>query len=204
MSDEKKQLRSILTPEGRLSFPALFAPKAQSSKPGSKLKFQATILIPKGTDITALRELALEAGQVKFGAKFSREKFGPQVIGWPGGAKMPIRDGDDLVRNPSFENRPEYRGHWVVACRNDNKPGIVGPDAVVLIDEKAVYAGSYGRAYITAFGYDQDNSKGVSFSLQAYQKTRDGESFGASMPDATKVFQAAAGASAPDEDDPLG
>lgn len=195
---DKKVIKPINTPEFRVSFPNLFVPTRMKDSPTQPLKYSIQMLISKKVDITALRQLAFEAGVAKFGDRFTIEKFGPKVTEWPKGVKCPIRDGQEFVEADT--PRLECAGMWVIAARNEMKPGVVDADVVPIIDAKAVYGGSYGIAQITAFGFDKGGSKGVAFSLLNYQKSKDGEPFGAPRPAATDAFKAVAGGQAEDGD----
>ena len=63
----------------------------------------------------------------------------------------------------------------------------VGPDNLPLSDLTKIYRGCYARAFITAFGYDNE-SKGVIFALSCIRKERDGEPLGAGAVDAVAAF----------------
>lgn len=164
----------IVTPEFRLSFPAVWEPKAGPD--GGDEKYRVVMLFPKSEDIKALKKLAFDAVVEKWGADKAK---------WPGNLKAlnlgtflsmsgkdgwPFRDGDS-------QGLEGYAGHVFVAATSKQAPGVVNAKLKPIIEKDDLYAGCYCRASITAFAYDKAGNKGVSFGLQNLMKTRDGESF---------------------------
>ena len=163
----------LVTPEFRLSFPQLFEPKGfENGKP----KFGLTQLYPKGTDLSKLKKMAFDA---------IVEKWSPDKKKWPGNLRSidfktylsptgkdrwPFRDGD-------AQNYDGYEGQISLSARNETRPAVVGPDKQPIIDTSTIYPGCYGHAVLTAYAYDKSGNRGVAFSLLAFMKTRDGESF---------------------------
>ena len=61
---------NIISPIGRLSFPALFKPESiDESDSDDKKKYSCSILIPPGADLTALKTAAAAAATAKWGDK---------------------------------------------------------------------------------------------------------------------------------------
>lgn len=164
----------IVTPEFRLSFPAVWAPKAGPD--GGEEKYRIVMLFPKTEDIRSLKKLAFDA---------IVEKWGPDKAKWPANLRnpdlktylsptgkdgWPFRDGDS-------QSLDGYAGCVFVAATSKQQPGVVDGKLKPIIEKDDLYAGCYCRASITAFAYDKAGNKGVSFGLQNIQKIRDGESF---------------------------
>lgn len=162
------ELKKVVTPEFRVSFPAIFEPK---SFEGQEAKYSTVMLFPKKTDLTSLKLAVKNAAEEKWGP---REK-------WPKGLRMPFRDGDEKA------DREGYEGMIFVSATSKLQPGLVGADLQPILNPRDFYAGCYARAEIIAFAYDKVGNRGVSFSLQNIQKLRDGASF-SGRKDASEVF----------------
>lgn len=171
--DKKK----CVTPEFRVSFPAIFQPK---SFEGKDPEYSVVMLFPKETNLgkggaqkfVSMKEAAFNAAVEEWGP---REK-------WPRNLKMPFRDGAE-------KSDTEGYGEEIVFVTAKNKKPVYVYDAKIrpLTDSDKFYAGCYARAEVIAFAYDQSGNKGVAFSLQQIQKTRDGEPFGG-RPNPTEIF----------------
>lgn len=166
----------VTTPVGICSYPALFAPKAQSNKAGAKAKYSLTIVFTpeqqKTPEYEALKQAALEAGRKKFGADFEAKVL-------KGSYKWAIRkDG---------EEKGYGKGTTFINLRSDGKPGVVsrfaGPDGKPQVitaemqvpgNPNEVYPGCLVRASVSAYGYDTDGNRGVSFGLNNVQKMGEG------------------------------
>lgn len=156
MEIEKKK---CLTPEFQVSFPHVF--EAHTAFPGQPAKYSCVMLFDKKEDLKALKTAALNAGIEKFGP---REK-------WPKNLKLPFRDGDEK------QDLQGYAGKIFVTATSKMKPGLVNARLEEVIAREDFYAGCYARATLIAFAYDTAGNKGVSFSLQNLQKTKNGTPF---------------------------
>lgn len=165
-TNAKPKSKQVLTPEFRVSFPAVFT--ARSAAEGQEAKFSITMLFPKSTDISVLKNAVLEA---------IVEKWGADKAKWPKGLRLPFRDGSEK----------DYDGYEdVTFCTASSKmrPGLVDQNRQAIIAPDEFYGGCYARATIAAFAYDKAGNKGVSWGLRNIQKTRDGEPFsGRSKPE---------------------
>lgn len=150
----------IMTPDFRVSFPAVFA--AKEAMGGGEAKFSITMLFAPGTDLTPLKALVKAAGV---------EKWGPDMTKWPKPLRLPFRDG--------AEKDYEGYGKGVVFCNasSKQKPGIVDQNVQPIIDPSEFYGGCYARATVTAFTYDKAGNKGIALGLRNIQKMRDGDPF---------------------------
>lgn len=164
--DAKKDAKQVLTPEFRVSFPAVFAPKAAAE--GQEPKYSIVMLFDKATDISALKSAVVAAIVGKWGADKAK---------WPKGLRLPFRDGSEK----------EYEGYenvTFVTASTKQRPGLVDQNVQPIINPEEFYGGCWARATVAAFAYDKAGNKGVSFGLRNVQKMRDGEAFsGRSKPE---------------------
>lgn len=169
MSETTKPKVRVITPEGILSYPHLDAP--QKAEEGKKAKFSATIIFPAGTDLTALKAAAAQAVVEKYGPTKAAELLKPDSS-----FKKPFRT------DVSEKGYPE--GSTFINARSDNKPGAVYNRAIpgtktpeqIPVDKvkEELYPGAKVRASVTAFTYDNNGNRGVSFALNNVQKLGDG------------------------------
>ena len=165
------QNTKLVTPVGRVSFPSVFTPKAFGTQ---EPKYSMTLLLPKGDP--AVEKWIKETKTLCMA--LAKEKWGDNI---PKKMRSPFRDGDE-------ESYDGYAGHWFIRAGNDIKrrPQVVRKLRNGTFDpllEEDFYAGCYAIMSVVPFAYDNE-SKGISFSLQNVLKVRDGEPFGAG---ATKV-----------------
>jgi len=150
-------MNKIVTPEFRVSFPALFEAKGFE---GQNPKYKVNMLFSKSTDLSSLKKLANDAVLLKWPNKEKR----------PTNIRSPFRDGDK-----DKADQDGYQDCIFVAATSKMKPGVVDADMNPILDEGEMYAGCYARASITAYAYDTMGNVGVAFGLQHVQKMRDGE-----------------------------
>lgn len=149
----------VITPVARLSFPALFEPKAM--EPGQEPKYSATLLFPLDADLSALKKAAAAAAEEKFGAK-AKDLIKAGKIKWP------IKDQADK------SHLQGYTEGSFIAARSSAKPGVVNAALQPIIDPADVFAGVLVRASVSAYAYDHPvGGKGVSFSLNNVMVVRD-------------------------------
>ena len=105
------QPTEVLLQNVRVSYCHLLEPWANSTQPGAKPRYSATILLPK-TDVAQHQALmnAIEAA-----IQSARTKFGARVPAQP---KVPIHDGDGYTQSGK-EFGPECKGHWVFTAAQD-------------------------------------------------------------------------------------
>jgi hypothetical protein len=162
-------------PEGRLSYPKLYEPKAAKGDPNSKPRYGCKILIPKSDEATKAKIDKEIARLIKAHLKGVK----------PRSSALPIVDGDG-------EDGDEYsKGHWVLSA---NRAQSQGPPQVVdrqnkAIDSKnasTVYAGCHCD-FMVGFFF-QSNWGRICCGLEIVRKKRDGESFGAARQAAEEVM----------------
>lgn len=164
-------MQAIVTPNFRLSFPALFTPTAFDNQ---EPKYKITMLFPKGTDLSALHAMAKAAAAEKW----------PDPSKRPNNLRNPFRDGD--VDKPDVAG---YPGNIFVGASSKMRPGVVDQNLQPILSEDDIYAGCWCRAQVTCFAYDKAGNRGVAFGLQNLQKVRDDEPFSGRAP-AETVFDA--------------
>lgn len=157
----------IITPEAILSYPNLFTPRAMGDQ---EPKYSCALVFPEGTDLTAMKQAALDALTEEWGEK------APAMVK-AGQARWPFRDNPDDV---ALKGYPE--GSTFVNVRSNRKPGVVSifPDPSTgkptpVTDEAQVYPGVIVRASLDAYTYDTQGNKGVTFGLGNVQIIRDGD-----------------------------
>ena len=164
------QSRRVRTPAAILSYPHLFTPQEPfRNKDGvaqGEPKYGAVLVFAEGTDLSGMQAVAQIAGEEKFGAAAFQKGLKSGKI------TSPFRDDDDkgYPENAVFIN-----------AKSTDQPGIVGRYAdpgtgkpVVITEQNDVYPGCIVKASITAYGYDVNGNKGVSFALNNIQKWDDG------------------------------
>jgi len=157
----KQTENKVMTPEFRLSFPALFEPKSFDTEQNANAKYSMVMVFPKSTDISALKEAAGAAILAKWPDKASRPK----------NLKSPFRDGGEKEDWDGFGPETIF-----ITVSSKSPPGIVDQKRQPIIDSKEIYAGCYCRATIVPWAYDKAGNRGISFWLNNVQKLRDGES----------------------------
>jgi hypothetical protein len=192
------KLKKCQTPEFRVSFPHVFEPHAFQGQPA---QYSITMLFPKNVSLKELKRAADNA---------ATEEWGADKTKWPKNLKTPFRDGNE---------KPDLSGYegtiFVAAKSKKRKPQVVGPvkdkDTGLfpeLNSEAAFYAGCYARANLLAYAYSHaSGNKGVGFSLQSVQKTRDGEEFSGrtnAQNDFDEVIDGSEDASSYEETDGMG
>lgn len=186
--------KTIVTPEAILCFPNLFEPTGFE---GSERKtYNCVLVFPKGSDLTALKDLAKAAFAEKFPS------------GTKGSARNPFREGNEKVD----EWGEHFRDATFIRVSSNVKPGVADRARRLLTDPDSVYAGQIVKAAVHAYGYDTKGNKGVSFGLDAIQIVRDGDPLGGSGRSAINLFEALdddpfaenAGTSAPAEEPKAG
>ena len=178
MATKAKFARSddFKTPPCRLSFAQnLFKARAQDN---GKPKYGCTLIFTKDA------KAALE----KHVGAVITEQWGEKGIerAKAGLIKSPFLAGDGKeARNKSTGELHPGMGPDVFFIRvqaNEDRPPVVrykDPNIPATIEE--VYSGCYGFGVINAFAWHNDqNGDGVSFGIQYFQKTRDGERIGSS------------------------
>ena len=157
----------IITPTARLAFPALVEPRMNAR---GKAKYEATLLFPKTSDISALRALIRQVVEAEW----------PDPSKRPGGLKLGLRDGDKPNGNGNIPNG--YAGHWVFSATSNYKPGLFDANAKPVMDGSIFYPGCYVVAHVNAYTFKESGNSGASLGLANIQFVRDGERLGGGAP----------------------
>ena len=172
-------IKTIMTPRARLSYPALF--KARAMEAGQDPKFSCSLIFDKAAQATSL----FAAMKAQAAAAVS-EKWGNKI---PSGLRNPFRDGNE-------RDDPNYADSIFINASSKQQPQVVAGsiDPVtgklrIIDDPNEVYAGCFVIAAVRAYAYDAKGNRGVSFGLQALQKVGDGEPLGGGVR-ATEIFSA--------------
>ena len=172
----KKFARSddFKTPPCRLSFgQGLF--KARKASEDAKEKFGATLIFSKSADRKALDNAVRQCIVDTWGEQ-GRERAKKGLI------KSPFLAGDGKeARNKSTGELHPGMGEDVffIRVQSNKQPVVRYKDANIPATEDEVYSGCYGFAVINAFAWNNpQNGDGVSFGIQYFQKTRDGDRIG--------------------------
>jgi hypothetical protein len=173
----------VTTPKAMLSYPHFAAPQPKK-KPTDKSKYSGAFVFAPGTDLTEMENAVVEAASERWGTK----------------AADMLKKGQ--LRSP-FRRDAEAKGYEsgsvFINARSDNQPGLVylwpepGTDKPAKVEPEKItdvfYAGAIVRAQLSAFTYDTDGNRGVSFGLNHVQKLAEGERIDGRQ-DASEVFDA--------------
>jgi len=179
----------IPTPQGRLNYVSIWTPRADQN---NRMKYSATIYIPKTENIEGLKQALMVVAQEKW------------PNGFPPGIHNPIKDGDTdvYVKGKNVgrlkkEIQPALAGCWVItATSNDmwpsgdkkEAPQVVDNNVNAVLDKSAVYDGIIGVLGVSCYAYQNTNGAGVGFNLALLQVVRPGERLGGAQADPSSVF----------------
>lgn len=173
----KSMAGNIITPKSRMSFPELITPSFDMGKTEGKKKYRLTIMIPKGCDITLLKEDAARAVNDFYGEKV------------PNNLKSPFLKGENLNGEGCEE------GVIVIRATSTSKPGLVDAKGVNIDDESEIYGGRWCVASLKAYVYEIKDPKtgsvmnrGVSFGLHNVQALDHDTPFGRTRAKAEDEF----------------
>lgn len=152
---------TINTPVGRLSYPALFAPRTAAFADGGGGPKYSAALILNPDDCARLREAIMTV---------AREKWGDRAMEGlrTGRLKSPLRDG-------ALRDDPAYVGKLFINASSKNRPSVVDRHGNPVTDPELIYPGMYARLNVGVFAYEHPANKGVSLGLNHVQVTEGGE-----------------------------
>lgn len=152
----------VRTGKIRISFPHLFEKYEKSGK------YQAQLMIPKGSDTEDVLRKAIENAKLDGKTRLWGGKM-------PGRLDVSMKDGDEP--NDDGDVFPENAGHLLLAAKSNTKPSVYDTDGGEAFDAESVYAGCYVQAIFDVYPYAND-SKGIAFALSGVKKLADGERLG--------------------------
>jgi len=170
----------FITPLGRVSYPNLFKPKADTFDSSKPAKYSVDLLFPK----TDLKNCPLNALRNEI-EKTIKARWPKR----PAFLNMPIKDGDGTKPKAGTPYDEAYHGCWFITLKNTRRPQVVDSQKRLIENEGDVYGGCYGKASFQLYAYDNTGTKGVMLSLNNFQKVKDGEAFGAGGTDPENDFQ---------------
>jgi hypothetical protein len=169
--DMAKEIRKLITPPFRLSFPNLFVARKASDDPGAKPKYGCSaIWTPaKFTD----RDKKLWNAILADLDRVSREAF---KKAWkdldPSTFKKGLRDG---AAKDGLEGYGQ--GTRFANLTSNQRPGVIDIDRSDISPEDGntdlIYPGCYCRATVNVYSFDT-KGKGVALGLRNIQKVKDG------------------------------
>ncbi len=159
-------MSKVITGKCRMSFLNWASPR--KNEMNGKDEFGTELLIPK-TDEATIKNLKISM-KAALTAKFG-EKFPPKL-------RNPLKDGDVETKADGSPLADYYKGHLFLRVKSNEAPGVIDAKGNPIKAANDFVSGDYGRASITAFGYDQAANKGVSFYLNNLQLLEKGEPFG--------------------------
>lgn len=166
----------VMTMACRLQWPNLAEP---SSIDGGPLKFSATLLIPKGADVSVLANMASACALAKFGADWKSK-----------GLRKPFRPQSEKARFDGFEDDPAALFMNVSSNIAPAMYGLGGGTDKLEKGSDAIYPGCYVIARVNCYPYDKTGNKGIAFGLSAIQKVADGARLRTGNSDPSDSFSA--------------
>lgn len=165
----------VLTVPCRLAFASLFRATAVHPTTPDKLAYQATILIPAGTDLTPFKRAIVAAMEAEWGKTIPLTGNGMPLKSNKGRAYAGFDDDGYHLK---------VKANFAPQVVDQSKTPIMSAGPLASADELAraipaaearVYAGCWCHFYIATFAWDNAAGKGVSFNLNAVQLVRDGD-----------------------------
>lgn len=163
------------TPGRLVRFSYLHVHEQRMNQQNGKLEYALTVLIPKSNteDISAVKR-AVEALK-----KATWADKGKPV---PPGFWNPLRDGDHDTKQSGEPLGAECKGHYVLNCKSDQPPGVVGTtkdsqDKFVAVSKTGIKSGDWGRVSVNLYVYTKGLS-GVGVGLNNVQLVRQGDALG--------------------------
>lgn len=169
----------IATPKGRLSYPFLFEPNADSKTKDGKPKFTVSLVLPPGADLALLKEEMTRAAKEAYPAGLPKDKLGRPIT-----LKSPFLDAAEKMG-------AEWQGWTLLRLSSVKKVGVVDATNAMVEDGSEAYAGRWASALVKAFDYDVDGNKGVSFSFSGVQLLDHDDPLGGAAPNPASQFEQA-------------
>lgn len=187
----------IISPIGRVAYPNLV--QARKRTESSKPRFSLTLVWGSEVNLTEFKAQLREVIAKEF------------PNGAPANFRSPLRSGSTRQREDGsfpagfkaddlFAEFWRYEERGLIPVLDGNNNTIIQAD---------IYAGCLGRVSFRPFVYNVEGNKGLGLSLEAFQKTGDGEPIGFTPVDPKNEFEVVSGFSstasgALDVDDLLG
>lgn len=193
MAEDRKEVETILTPEGRLINENLFEKDKfnEEAKPSYKIEMAFD-----PADLNDLEEKLAQAAVDKWGKGAYDDYYDNIII-------SPVLDGDQMARRreekdkegDAYKGKLVIRAHTIFNKHGQDAPGgvmVYGPEVEEIgpAQRQEVYTGCYGQAALTVGTYIESRSgdHALMFYLGAFQKTQDGDRL-MSARDYSKTFK---------------
>ena len=179
------------TPPGRVAYPQFVEARPRSE--GKPPRFSCTLVFDESVDLTAMKE-AVRAAVLK-------DLNGKPV---PPNFRNPFRSGEERRRDDGtmpdgFKPTDTFVEFW-----RYEKHGAPGTKKCPTVDQWRnplppgdVYAGMLGIVVFKPFCYNTDGNRGVSLSLEGFQKKADGTPIGSAPIDVDNAFDVESDEEAP-------
>lgn len=184
--------RTWKTPEGRLSFPALFEPKKLNPNQPGEPKYSATILLPK--DSPEVQKWIAEVKE-EFVAIIAEKWPDPKKRPAPEALKKALKDGDtakfdtgEMSGTLKREKYPEMAGHYILAANSTRRPSVIDRKGAAITNPDLVYPGCWVKILVQFFAYSNVNV-GIGCSLGHVLFCRDDTPLGGSGMTAEEGFK---------------
>lgn len=158
----------MITPVMRISYPALFEPKAN---PSGVMKYSCSLLISKD-DKAGVQQLQ---DAIQKAIQKGKETLWSGKV--PNFRYQPLRDGDAELASGE-KTGAEYKNSYFLNCSSNEAPGVVqatGSGPKPLLDTSAIFAGCYVRADINPFPYKNSGNSGIGWGLNNILLLKEGE-----------------------------
>lgn len=186
MSPQKVKRASIVTPEFRVAFPAVFtAKRMDETDPASKAKFSIVMLFRVKADPKKPDEKVADLTPLKVAARQAIvDQWGPDATKWPtktidvngvatvvSAIRSPFRKGTEKQYD-GYDGNVEF-----VTASSLIRPGLIRQDRQQIMDINEFYGGCYAIATVRPYAYSVKGNMGVTFQLDNLMKMRDGDPF---------------------------
>lgn len=180
---------NLKIPNVRLSYPALFEPKAGPE--GGEPKYSAAFLLDKDNsepEIVAMRAGIIAVAKTQWGENNVKWSDGKLMLKKADGKGMLIktclRDGDEKAGTTGYENAMFFSASNKMPIPIVDK----NPSIRLTKEDRKPLAGQYVNVSIRLWAQDNQFGKRVNAQLNAVQFSADGETFGDAPVDPEEVF----------------
>lgn len=160
-------MSKLVTGTHRISYVHLKEPSAIE---GGTPRYNLTILIDKDhEDVAKINKIRRELYDANKESLFKGLPFTSTKL-W-----NPLRDGDEWLEE--HPDAVEYEGKYFLRVASKTQPAVFNRDKQEIFDLDEVYSGSYARAALMGYAYN-NQSKGFGFFLNSVMWMKDGERLG--------------------------
>lgn len=176
MTDQKPPSTEVIV-QGRLSYAALFKPKAFKGEE-DKAKYKTDVLIPKNDPGTPALLVALKAAS----DAAKKAKWGSEV--------KPISSDKVFLKDGASTGKPELADFYIVTASESEAPALVKSDGKTEIVESdgLLYSGAWARVLINVWVQDNSYGKRLNANLRGVQFLKHDTRFGEQRTDARAAF----------------